>query len=409
MKQVIKAIIAFWKKETVLMIAIILAAGSMVIIPPDFNYISYIDFRTLGILFCLMAVVAGMKQIHVFDRLAQGLLAQVRGSGGIALVLVLLCFFLSMLITNDVALITFVPFTIVIMKQLGEKAQRTWMLRVVVMQTIAANLGSMLTPIGNPQNLYLYGKAGISIPEFLRMMLPYTGVSLFLLVVWIAICVGREKFEKRDATGSQTLIAEKNQKSGSGEDRSFLVGEADADRRNLIDKKKLGCYLTLFLVSLLSVAHILPFPIPLLLVIVYISIWDRTVWGQIDYSLLGIFTALFIFIGNVGRIPAFSRFLQDFITGREVITAVIASQAMSNVPAAILLSGFTDNIRALIVGTNLGGLGTLIASMASLISFKYIAKEDRKLRGKYFILFTIANVIFLGILLAFWMICPITY
>ena len=409
MKQVIKAMIAFWKKETVLMIAIILAVISMVIIPPDFSYISYIDFRTLGILFCLMAVVAGLKQIHVFDRLAQGLLAQVRGSGGIALILVLLCFFLSMLITNDVALITFVPFTIVIMKQLGEQAKRTWMLRVVVMQTIAANLGSMLTPIGNPQNLYLYGKAGISIPEFLKMMLQYTGVSLLLLVVWIAICAGREKFEKVDATGGQTLTTENNQKLRSGEGRSLLTGESDTDSRNLIDKKKLGCYIVLFLVSLLSVAHILPFPIPLLLVIIYISIRDRTVWRQIDYSLLGTFTALFIFIGNVGRIPAFSRFLQEFITGREVITAVIASQAMSNVPAAILLSGFTDNIRALIVGTNLGGLGTLIASMASLISFKYIAKEDRKLRGKYFILFTIANVVFLGILLVFWMNYPITY
>lgn len=409
MKQVIKAMITFWKKETVLMIAVILAAISMVIIPPDLNYIFYIDFRTLGILFCLMAVVAGMKQIHVFDRLAQGLLAQVRGSGGIVLTLVLLCFFLSMLITNDVALITFVPFTIIIMKQLGEKVQRTWMLRVVVMQTIAANLGSMLTPIGNPQNLYLYGKAGIGIPGVLRLMLPYTGISLLLLGVWIAICVGREKFEKGDVTEGKTLITEKNQELRAGEDQSILVREADTNRRYPIDKKKLGCYLALFLVSLLSVAHILPFPIPLLLVIVYISIRDRTIWRQIDYSLLGTFTALFIFIGNVGRIPAFSRFLQEFINGREVITAVIASQVMSNVPAAILLSGFTDNIQALIVGTNLGGLGTLIASMASLISFKYIAKENRKLRGKYFILFTIANVIFLVILLGFWMIYPITY
>ena len=277
------------------------------------------------------------------------------------------------------------------------------------MQTIAANLGSMLTPIGNPQNLYLYGKAGIGIPGFLRLMLPYTGISLLLLGVWIAICVGREKFEKGDVTEGKTLITEKNQELRSGEDQSILMREADTNRRYPIDKKKLGCYLALFLVSLLSVAHILPFPIPLLLVIVYISTRDRTIWRQIDYSLLGTFTALFIFIGNVGRIPAFSRFLQEFINGREVITAVIASQVMSNVPAAILLSGFTDNIQALIVGTNLGGLGTLIASMASLISFKYIAKENRKLRGKYFILFTIANVIFLVILLGFWMICPITY
>ena len=155
-----KSMIQFCKKEAVLSIAVVLALLSVFFVRPDAGYLAYIDFRTLGILFCLMTIVAGLQQIGVFDRMAKGLLARVAGVGGIVTILVLLCFFLSMLITNDVALITFVPLALIIMKQFSESDRKKWMLKCVVMQTIAANLGSMLTPIGNPQNLYLYGRAG---------------------------------------------------------------------------------------------------------------------------------------------------------------------------------------------------------------------------------------------------------
>lgn len=377
MKHIWKRIGRFWKQETVLAIAGILAVGSMFLVPPDRGYVSYIDVRTLSILFCLMTIVAGLRGIGVFDYIARILLNRVKGTMGIILILVGLCFFLSMLITNDVALITFVPLTIILMKRFQPEIRQKWLLKVIVMQTIAANLGSMLTPIGNPQNLYLYGKAGISMGAFIMLMLPYTLAALGLLILWILLASWRNR-------GGKKL----------GEDEAVAVKPTEQRRTEY-----LLVYGLLFILSLLAVAHLLPYWIPLILVFLYSIIRNRPVLRQVDYSLLGTFVALFIFIGNLGRIPAFHTALQNMITGKEMLTAVAASQVMSNVPAAILLAGFTDDIPALIVGTNLGGLGTLIASMASLISFKYVAREDRGLRGRYFLEFTVANVIFLAILL----------
>ena len=192
----------FFQKETVLSIAIILALCSMFIIVPNHQYISYIDFRTLGILFCLMTIVAALKNIGLFDQLAATMLSKVHTIKGIVTLLVLLCFFLSMLITNDVALITFVPLTIIVMKHLPQECQKQWIIKTVVMQTIAANLGSMLTPIGNPQNLYLYGKAGINIPKFIQIIFPYSAAALILLLLWIGIST-----RKSPATGSRIETA----------------------------------------------------------------------------------------------------------------------------------------------------------------------------------------------------------
>ena len=400
-----KKILYFIKKETVLSIAIVLAVISAFFVVPDREYISYIDFRTLAILFCLMSIVAGLRNIGVFDKLAEWLLAKVHGIGGVTVILVCLCFFMSMFITNDVSLITFVPFTIILMKKLNPDADGKWMLKVIVMQTIAANLGSMLTPVGNPQNLYLYGKAGISVVEFLRIMLPYTVCAFALLMVWIGLA---SMVRKRKLSHDGKPEMEKNKGLESRKDESIQKRQtslSDASDSKLVHEKperveKLIVYLILFVISLLAVSHILPYSVPFALVVLYLLLRDRKILTQVDYSLLCIFIALFIFIGNLGRIPAFSHMLSNILTGREVVTSVIASQVMSNVPAAILLSGFTDHIRELVIGTNLGGLGTLIASMASLISFKYVAKEDRSFRGRYFLEFTVANVIFLIIMLA---------
>ena len=178
----------------------------------------------------------------------------------------------------------------------------------------------------------------------------------------------------------------------------------DAKNSTISDKKKFLVYLLLFFVSLLAVGHILSIWIVLVLVLIWAAAFDRGLFKSADYALLGTFAALFIFIGNLGRIPAFCEFLESLIQTREVIVAVVASQIMSNVPAAILLSGFTNQYQALIIGTNLGGLGTMIASMASLISFKYISREDPSGRGRYFAWFTVANVILLAILLLAWLI-----
>ena len=369
-------IIELWnwcKKEAVLTIAIILAIISAFFVHPDKEYIGYIDFRTLAILFCLMAVMAGLQQIGLFQYVAEKLLKRVRHIRGIVFILVMLCFFSSMFITNDVALITFVPFTFIVLRlTLGNHAEKL-IVPVVVMQTIAANLGSMLTPIGNPQNLYLYGKTDMSFPEFMGFMLPCTLISFALLGVWCLLFKYKgDKVFELSLEGNVSLNSYKMQ---------------------------LTVYVVLFLVCLLTVAHIVPYGITLLIVLVTVFFLDKGVLGKVDYALLFTFVGFFIFIGNMGRVPVFNAFIKEMIDGNEVLTSVIASQFMSNVPAALLLSGFTNQYELLILGTNLGGLGTLIASMASLISFKYIGKEYKHLRRKYLGYFTVANVLFLLVLL----------
>lgn len=375
------SLISILKKETVLSIAVILAMISMFAVHPDKRYLEYIDFRTICILFALMVIVAAFKSVDFFVALADKLTGAVKKKCTLALVLVLLCFFASMLITNDVALITFVPFGIIVFGKLPEREKRSWIIRVVIMETIAANLGSMLTPIGNPQNLYLFGISGMNITDFLELMLPYAVVSLVLLLVWIAI----------------SGLKDKKSKGANAEIKP--IGSVGSMQKN---KEILIVYLALFMVMLLVVGRIVPYQAAFIMVLLYTAIRQRKLLREVDYSLLGTFAALFIFIGNLGRIPALAGFIEKIMAGHEVQCAVAASQVMSNVPAAILLSGFTGNIRALIVGTNLGGLGTLIASMASLISFRYIAREDRSMKCSYFLWFTLANIIFLFILMIFY-------
>lgn len=373
-------LIDFVKKEVVLVVAVILAVVSMFFVIPDPEYIEYIDFRTLSILFCLMAVMAGLQQMGVFREIAEALLKKVQQIWQLVLILVMLCFFFSMLITNDVALITFVPFTFIILELLGEEVSRKLMIPVVVMQTIAANLGSMFTPIGNPQNIYLHGISGMNIGSFLLLMLPYTLVSFILLAVY-CLYLGK-KCEKGDASTPFQAFQDMT-------NRTQLQGST----RDIIR------YLLLFALSLMTVAGRIPYLVTLGIVLVVLVLFDRKLFAKIDYALLITFVGFFVFIGNMGRVAAFRDFLQGMMEGNEVMTAVVSSQVISNVPAALLLSGFTDNYEALIVGTNLGGLGTLIASMASLISYKYVVKENKCSKGAYFGFFTIANVVFLMILL----------
>lgn len=368
-------LVEFIKRETVLTVAVLLAIVSAVMIPPDGEYAGYIDFRTLSVLFCLMTVMAGLQKLGVFRNIAKTLLRHTQNTMQLVEVLVLLCFFFSMIITNDVALITFVPFTFIVLRLSGEDSVKKLAVPVIVLQTIAANLGSMLTPIGNPQNLYLYGKARMDAGSFVLLMLPYSLLSLFLLVSCGAIVAKRSGIEVR---GTDVSLPE--------------------DERVEQKKYLLPGYLLLFAPCLLTVAHIVPYPLTLGIVILMVLILDRETMGKVDYSLLLTFVGFFIFIGNMGRMPAFCEFLQKVIGGREVMTAVIASQVISNVPAALLLSGFTENITALIIGTNLGGLGTLIASMASLISYKQVVRQIPGEKKKYFGWFTLANIVFLVIL-----------
>ena len=378
------------RKDPVLVVAIVLALCSCAAVPPDAAYAEYVDLRTIGMLFSLMTIMCGLSRLGVFRIACRHLLGVVRGPRRLALALTLLAFFSSMLITNDVALVTFVPFALLALRTLDSPRHACF---TVVMMTIAANLGSMLTPVGNPQNLYLYSVSHMRIGEFVLLMLPYAAASLVLLVAAIALF---GKIPERTRT-SATRGAKPDDNERADEIPQLATDADDPAPSPL----RVLPWAALFVLALLSVAHILPYQAIVVATIAVALIADRRALAHVDYALLVTFIAFFVFVGNVGRIEMVSAALAQLIDGHELAVSVIASQVLSNVPAAILLSGFTSNFAALIVGTNLGGLGTLIASMASLISYKQVALVLPREKGRYFMLFTMWNVAFLAILAAF--------
>ena len=365
MDNMLQKIIDFIKKETVLTIATVLAVVSAFWVHPGRQYVGYIDWRVLGILLSLMLIVAGFQSNGLFDAIGSRLLAKTKNTAQLMLVLVFLCFFSSMFITNDVALLTFVPFACTILQKCH---QERLIVTAFVLQTLAANLGSMLTPVGNPQNLYLYSISGAGLGEFVGWMAPYTLVSgvLLLLVVFV-LSAGKRRISLETGALLQTPGA--------------------------AGRKKNGIYLALFVLSLLSVARVLPWELMLAVVLIVLIFTDRAVFLQVDYCLLFTFISFFIFIGNMGNIEAVRSVLQSLVA-----VGIGASQIISNVPATLLLADFTQDIKNLTIGVNLGGLGTLIASMASLISYKIYAHNYNKTKGRYLLWFTIANVLFLAVL-----------
>ena len=364
-----QTLVQFLRSQTVLVVSAVLALVSCFFVPPSLSYVSYVDWRVLGLLFSLMAVVAGLRTAGTFRVLTEFLLRKVSSMRVIALLLVLLCFGFSMFLTNDVTLITLVPFTLLVFRQMAgsEKA----LVHTLVLETLAANLGSMLTPIGNPQNLYLYSQYDLSLGLFFRTMAPYTALSLALLVVL-------------------TLVLVPGGKSSLSEGSSF----------HSFHRKTFFVYASLFLLCLLSVARVLDWRVLLVAVLAVVAIENYRLLRMVDYSLLLTFVFFFVFIGNVGSLPDVREFLENAVRGREVETGILASQVISNVPAALLLSKFTTDGTGLLVGVNLGGLGTLIASMASLITYRLYAASARALKGRYFAEFTLWNVVFLAALYA---------
>lgn len=374
-----------FQKETVCCIAFLLAVISMFFVSPSKNYISYIDFRVLALLFCLMAVVRGFSSIGVFTRLGTMLLTHVHSLRMLSALFIFLCFFFSMLITNDVALITFVPFTILV---LSMAEQKKFLIPVIVLETIAANLGSMLTPLGNPQNLYLYTISGLSIGAFVRIMLPYSFVSAILLLIFIL-------FLPKDTVSTATAANTANSTNTvTASNTSNVICEAVKARKN--SQILFAFYLILFLLCLLTVLHILPYQILFFLVLTGFLLLDYRVLKDVDYFLLLTFLCFFIFIGNMKQISLVHELISKLLVHHEVLMGIGASQIISNVPAAILLSGFTDDYSALLIGVNLGGLGTLIASLASLISFKFYTNSNGSDTKRFLGIFTLYNVIFLG-------------
>lgn len=363
-------LIRILKKEPVLAVSAVCMVFSMFFVPPTAAYAGYIDFRVLALLFSLMAVVAGLQRCNFFTRMAQLLLTRKKRRRLLFLTLILLPFFVSMLVTNDVALITFVPFAILILELTG---QQKYLVFVVVMQTVAANLGSMATPVGNPQNLYLYSRFGLSAGSFFQTVLPFALLSLLLISASVLLCPDQEF----------TI-------SFPGADKGYGMGAY---------KKKLVLYLALFALCLLSVFHLLPYPILLLIVCTALFFADRSLYRTLDYGLLATFVCFFVFAGNIGAIPAVRNFLQELLSSRPLITSALASQVISNVPAAVLLSNFTDNWQALLLGTDIGGLGTPIASLASLISFRLYMKTKNASAASFLVFFMIVNTAGLLLLL----------
>ena len=367
-RQAYRGLASFARRDVVLTTAILLAVLSAFFVPPSAAYWDYIDLRVLCLLFCLMAVVAGLQECGVFLVLAQKLLTGRRPMRGITVMLVLLPFFSSMLVTNDVALITFVPFAILVL-QMIDKTQL--MIPVICLQTIAANLGSMATPVGNPQNLFLYAKFQLSMGQFLGLLLPLTLLSLVLLAAACLIFGGKGELHI-----------------------SF------PERVTIHRPKTLAVCAVLFVLCLLSVSRVLHYGILTGIVIVVLLIVRPQLLKRVDYMLLLTFVCFFVFSGNLGELPAIREALSSILDRSALLTSAAASQVISNVPAAVLLSGLTDNWRGLLAGVNVGGLGTPVASLASLISLKFYLRSPESKIGAYLKWFTISNVAGLILLLA---------
>ena len=351
-------LLSFLRREPVLCAAAAAALLSMVAVPPSAAYLSYVDLRVLCLLFCLMAVVAGLRSCQLFSLLAQRLLSGRHSPRFVMTLLVLLPFFTSMLVTNDVSLITFVPFAILVLRIIG---RQEYLIPVVVLQTVAANLGSMATPVGNPQNLFLYASYELSADSFFGVMLP---LALLSLVGLLAACL------------------------------FFPKGVIQVDFSQpctISSKKHLALYTLLFLLCLLSVFRVLHYGILTVIVAALIFAADRSILRKVDYCLLLTFVCFFVFAGNIGAISQVRDFLSGLLERSAVLSSILASQVISNVPAAVLLAGFTEDWQGLLVGTNLGGMGTLIASLASLISFKLYAAQPEARPGRYLAVFTAVN------------------
>ena len=326
----------FIKKEIVFFISVILAIISCFFVKPGLNYLNYINWYTILLLFIIMLIVEILKNLAVFEMLVRKLLFNVKNTRSLVLFLVFTCFFSSIFITNDVSLIIFVPFTLLALKKVN---RFDLIIFTVSLETIAANVGCMILPIGAPHNIVMYTVSKIPFESFFLLLLPYVIVSAVFLIV-LSFFIPKENIALPE------------------------MSKIEFNRKNFF----------------------------------------KRVFTGIDYYLLLTFIALFILIGNLESISFFNLLLKKWIVGNEVFCAVILSQVISNVPAAMLLSGFSANYESIIVGINIGGFGSLIASMANLISYKILIHEYGEFKTKYLIVFTILNVILLIVLLAIYLI-----
>ena len=358
---------SFLRKNVVMLVALLAALITMLFVPPDQEYLDYFDVKTLTCLFCVLAVVCALKNIQFFYILAKKIVRSFRNARMSILALVYITFIGSMLIANDMALLTFLPLGYLVLTSTGKQK---YMAFTFIMQNIAANLGGMLTPFGNPQNLYLYTRFEIPTMEFMGIMLLPFVVSVVLITVFCLIFVKPEPLEVADEPVKLPVW------------RTVL-------------------YLALFALSIAIVFRGIPYGVGLVVIPVVLLTVDRKALKMVDYPLLLTFVFFFVFAGNMARI----QFVRDIFSGllekSTLLFSILSCQFISNVPSAILLSQFTENYRELLLGVNIGGVGTLISSLASLITFREYTAHNPGKSGYYIKTFSLFNLAFLIILVLF--------
>ena len=364
MQRVFKNIFSFIKSNAVVCIAFSAALITSFIVPPDKEYLGYFDFKTLTCLFCVLAVVCALKNIRFFYLLARKVVELFKNARMSILALVYITFIGSMLIANDMALLTFLPLGYFV---LSSTHMEKHMAFTFIMQNIAANLGGMLTPFGNPQNLYLYSKFSIPDLEFISIMAPPFIISIILITLCCIIFIKPEplslKSEKIELPKGKTII-----------------------------------YLILFAISILIVFKGISYIIGFVIILLSLVILDRKALKSVDYALLLTFVFFFIFAGNMARIDIVRQAFSFLLNKSTLLFSVISCQIISNVPSAILLSQFTDNYRELLIGVNIGGVGTIISSLASLITFREYTSHEPKRAMYYIKMFSVSNFGFLIVL-----------
>ncbi len=355
----------FCKKNVVMIIALFAALITAFIIPPDDKYLGYFDFKTLTCLFCVLAVVCALKNVRFFYMLAHNIVKLFKNARASVLALVYVTFIGSMLIANDMALLTFLPLGYIVLSTTGKQK---YMAFTFIMQNVSANLGGMLTPFGNPQNLYLYTKFSIPTLEFMGIMaIPFI-LSIVLITLCCLVFVKPEPLEIKEEKFSLPPI-------------------------------KTTVYVILFVLSIVIVFRVIHYAIGLIVIPIVLLVLDRKALLKVDYPLLLTFVFFFIFAGNMARIEPVQAFIGTLLQKNTLIVSALSCQVISNVPSSILLSQFTYNYKELLLGVNIGGVGTLISSLASLITLREYLKHSSKGAIKYVGLFSLINFAFLGILL----------
>lgn len=364
-KNQMKKIIEFMKKEVVLTIAIILMIVTCFFVPISKEYLEYFDYKTLVSLFCMLAVVAGLKKTNVFEIVSRKMISLFHTRRSIIFVLVFGTFFFDMIVANDMSLITFLPLTYIVLSSTGNDKYLAF---TFIMQTIAANMGGMITPYGNPQNLYLYSYYNIDTVEFFSILITYTCAVAVLLF----ICISFVKNDKLELKNKENIV---------------------------VDKKRLIVYAVLFVLVILAIFRVISHSITLAICVVAICFTDITVFKKVDYALLATFCVFFVFSGNMAKIEVVKNFIADIVVKHTLLAGIVSCQFISNVPTAIFLSKFTNNYKDLLISVNIGSLGIIISSLASLITLKEFVKRQRENVRIYLLMFTFFNTLFLVTLL----------